>query len=163
MTEMLTAPHYTRQIDIQILDPRLGAGKAFPLPSYETPGAAGIDLRAMVERPITLQPNETRLIPTGLAIYIQDPALCGMILPRSGLGTKFGIVLGNLVGLVDSDYQGQLFVPLWNRSDKAFDISVGDRIAQLAFVPVVQAKFNVVEAFSASERGDGGFGSSGRK
>lgn len=146
-------------VALKILDKRLGS--EFPLPTYATEGSAGLDLRALLEENTTLQAGETLLIPTGMAIHLADPNYAAVILPRSGLGHKHGIVLGNLVGLIDSDYQGQLFVSMWNRSDEAFDISVGDRIAQLVVVPVVQVKFDIVEAFSASDRGDGGFGSTG--
>ncbi len=149
------------QIDLKILDPRVG--ETLPLPHYATPGAAGLDLRACLDGPLEIAPGETRLIPTGLAIHIQDPGYAALILPRSGLGHKHGIVLGNLVGLIDSDYQGQLFVSCWNRGDTPFTIEVGERIAQLLVVPVVQAEFRVVEAFGPSERGAGGFGSSGRQ
>lgn len=149
-----------KQIDIQILDKRLGS--QYPLPQYATQGSAGLDLRALMDEDIVLAPNETRLIPIGFSLYIADPTLCAMILPRSGLGSKSGIVLGNLVGLIDSDYQGELRVALWNRSEQPFQIAVGDRIAQLVFVPVVQASFNVVENFQQTERGSGGFGHSGR-
>ena len=149
-----------KKMNIEILDPRLGS--TFPLPTYATPGSAGMDLRALIEEDIILQPNETRLIPTGFSMYIGDPGLAAMILPRSGLGAKHGIVLGNLVGLIDSDYQGQLMVPLWNRSDEPFKICVGDRMAQLVIVPVIQAEFNIVTKFEKTERGDGGFGHSGK-
>lgn len=150
-----------RQIDIKVLDKRLG--DVFPLPTYATTGSAGIDLRAMFDKTTIIQPNETILTPTGLAMHIADPNLAAMVLPRSGLGAKSGIVLGNLVGLIDSDYQGQLFVPLWNRSQSAFTIEPGDRIAQLIIVPVIQAEFNIVDEFVESVRGDGGFGHSGKK
>lgn len=150
-----------KQIELKILDPRLG--KNFPLPAYATPGSAGLDLRACLDAALTLQPGETQLIPTGLAIHIADPKLCATILPRSGLGHKHGIVLGNLVGLIDSDYQGQLMVSMWNRSQTAFEIQPGDRIAQLVFLPVIQASFSIVAEFEGSERGEGGFGSSGRQ
>jgi dUTP pyrophosphatase len=150
-----------KQIELKILDPRVGT--EFPLPAYATPGSAGLDLRACLDTQITLQPGETKLIPTGLAIHIADPGLCATILPRSGLGHKHGIVLGNLVGLIDSDYQGQLMVSMWNRGQTAFDIQPGDRIAQMVFVPVVQASFAIVDEFAATERGEGGFGSSGRQ
>lgn len=150
-----------KQIDIKILDKRLG--DVFPLPTYATIGSAGIDLRAMFDKTTIIQPNETILTPTGLAMHIADPNLAAMVLPRSGLGAKSGIVLGNLVGLIDSDYQGQLFVPLWNRSQSAFTIEPGDRIAQLIIVPVIQAEFNIVDEFVESVRGDGGFGHSGKK
>ena len=146
------------KIDVKIIDPRLQGN----LPSYATPGSAGLDLRACLQEPLTLEPNAWQLVPTGLAIYLQDPAYAAMILPRSGLGHKHGIVLGNLVGLIDSDYQGQLMVSAWNRSDVAFTIAPLERIAQLVIVPVVQAEFNVVDAFVASERGEGGYGSTGK-
>ncbi len=149
-----------KNIDIKILDNRLGT--EFPLPAYATSGSAGLDLRAMVEEDIILQPQETRLIPAGFAIYISDPSLCATILPRSGLGSKHGIVLGNLVGLIDSDYQGPLMMPLWNRSNEPFKISVGDRVAQLVFLPIIQANFNIVDEFQATDRGTGGFGHSGK-
>lgn len=147
-------------IDLKILDSRIGT--EIELPAYATDGSAGLDLRACLPEPLVLEPGESELIPTGLAIHIADPGLAAMILPRSGLGHKHGIVLGNLVGLIDSDYQGQLFVSCWNRGRKAFRIEVGERIAQLILVPVVQAGFRIVEEFDASHRGDGGFGSSGR-
>lgn len=150
-----------KKIDIKILDQRVGT--EFPLPSYATAGSAGLDLRALIEEGIDLQPGETKLIPTGLSIYIADPNLAAVILPRSGLGHKNGIVLGNLVGLIDSDYQGPLMVSLWNRGNQAFRIEIGDRIAQLVFVPVVQAEFNIVSEFEQTERGQGGFGHSGKK
>ncbi|AZI13676.1 dUTP diphosphatase [Avibacterium paragallinarum] len=150
-----------KKIDVKILDPRIGAD--FPLPSYATEGSAGLDLRAMIDESIELQAGETKLIPTGLSIYIADPNLAAVILPRSGLGHKHGIVLGNLVGLIDSDYQGPLMVSMWNRSDQPFKVEVGDRIAQLVFVPVVQAEFNVVTDFAQTERGEGGFGHSGKQ
>lgn len=148
------------KIELKILDPRIG--KEIPLPAHATPGSAGMDLRACVDEPLTLNPDDTRLIPTGVAIHIADPGLAAMILPRSGLGHKHGIVLGNLVGLIDSDYQGQLFVSCWNRGGDAFVIQPGERIAQLVIVPVVQAEFEVVDSFAESHRGEGGFGSSGR-
>lgn len=150
-----------KKIDVKILDSRLG--KTFPLPTYATPGSAGLDLRALIDAPLEVNAGETVLIPTGLSIYIADPNLAAVILPRSGLGHKNGIVLGNLVGLIDSDYQGPLMVSLWNRGSETFRIEVGDRIAQLVFVPVVQAKFNLVEDFHATERGEGGFGHSGKQ
>lgn len=146
-------------IDFKILDPRIGTD--IPLPTYATTGSAGLDLRAAVDNTLTIAPGQTELIPTGLSIHIKDPSLAAMLLPRSGLGHKHGIVLGNLVGLIDSDYQGQLFVSCWNRGDKAYTIEVGERIAQMIIVPVVQASFNLVEHFDDSDRGDGGFGSSG--
>jgi len=147
-------------IQVKILDPRLGT--EYPMPDYATPGSAGIDLRACVEAAQELKPGETQLIPAGMAIHIGDPALAAVILPRSGLGHKHGIVLGNLVGLIDSDYQGQLFVSCWNRGSETFTINPGERIAQLVFVPVVQAQFEVVEEFQESHRGEGGFGSTGK-
>ncbi len=150
-----------KTIQLKILDPRIG--NEIPLPEHATPGSAGMDLRACTDAPITLKPGDTELIPTGIAIHIADPSLAATILPRSGLGHKHGIVLGNLVGLIDSDYQGQLFVSCWNRGDTAFTIEVGDRIAQLVFVPVVQVDFEQVEEFGESQRGAGGFGHSGRQ
>ncbi|MDV2857712.1 MULTISPECIES: dUTP diphosphatase [Oceanimonas] len=147
-------------IELKILDPRVGTD--FPLPAYATPGSAGMDLRACLDEPLTLAPGDTQLLPTGLAIHIQDPGLCATILPRSGLGHKHGIVLGNLVGLIDSDYQGQLMVSCWNRGKDSFTIAPGERIAQLVILPVVQAQFTLVNDFDQSERGEGGFGSSGR-
>ncbi|MGR6980228.1 dUTP diphosphatase [Testudinibacter sp. P27/CKL/0425] len=149
-----------KKIDLKILDQRLG--NEFPLPTYATPGSAGLDLRALLQQPLVLQPGETQLIPTGLSIHVADPNLAAVILPRSGLGHKNGIVLGNLVGLIDSDYQGPLMVSLWNRGSEPFTVEVGDRIAQLVFVPVVQAEFNLVTEFEQSERGEGGFGHSGK-
>ncbi|OOG38803.1 dUTP diphosphatase [Polaromonas sp. A23] len=146
------------KIDVKIIDERLRGN----LPTYATPGSAGLDLRACLDAPLTLQPNAWQLVPTGLAIYLQDPGYAAMILPRSGLGHKHGIVLGNLVGLIDSDYQGQLMVSAWNRSDVAFTIEPMERIAQLVIVPVVQAEFNVVDAFTATQRGEGGYGSTGK-
>ena len=146
-------------LQAKILDPRLGT--EFPLPQYATPGSAGLDLRAMLEQELTLEPGQTVLIPTGLSIYIGDPGLAALILPRSGLGHKHGIVLGNLVGLIDSDYQGELMVSCWNRGQSAFSMAVGERIAQLILVPVVQAHFELVEQFDESQRGAGGFGHSG--
>lgn len=147
-------------IEYKVLDPRVG--QSFPLPEYASEGSAGLDLRACLDDTLTLAPGSTTLIPTGLAIYIANPAYAGMILPRSGLGHKHGIVLGNLVGLIDSDYQGQLFVSCWNRGDTAFDIEVGTRIAQLVIVPVVQVAFSAVSDFSETDRGEGGFGSTGK-
>ena len=146
-------------LQAKILDPRLG--NQFPLPQYATPGSAGLDLRAMLAQDLLLEPGQTVLIPTGLSIYIADPGLAALILPRSGLGHKHGIVLGNLVGLIDSDYQGELLVSCWNRGSSAFNISVGERIAQLILVPVVQAHFELVSEFDQSQRGAGGFGHSG--
>lgn len=150
-----------KQIDLKILDSRIGA--EFPLPAYATTGSAGLDLRAMINEPLTVKAGETVLIPTGISIYIADPSLAAVILPRSGLGHKNGIVLGNLVGLIDSDYQGPLMVSLWNRSKEDFTVNVGDRIAQLVFVPIVQANFNIVQDFEQTERGEGGFGHSGKQ
>ena len=146
-------------LQAKILDPRLG--HEFPLPQYATPGSAGLDLRAMLKQELVLEPGQTVLIPTGLSIYIGDPGLAAMILPRSGLGHKHGIVLGNLVGLIDSDYQGELMVSCWNRGQSAFSMAIGERIAQLILVPVVQAHFELVEQFDESQRGAGGFGHSG--
>ena len=143
----------------KVLDARLG--HEWPLPSYATEGSAGLDLRAMLEAPLTLAPGQTELLPTGLAIHIADPGLAAMILPRSGMGHKHGIVLGNLVGLIDSDYQGQLMVSCWNRSNSAFTINPGERIAQLVLVPVLQAQLQIVEEFDDSQRGAGGFGHTG--
>ncbi len=148
-------------LQARILDPRLGS--EFPLPEYATPGSAGLDLRALLKQAHTLQPGETILIPTGLSIHVADPGLAALILPRSGLGHKHGIVLGNLVGLIDSDYQGELMVSCWNRGQTPFTIEVGERIAQLVLVPVVQARFELVEQFDDSARGTGGFGHSGRQ
>ncbi len=145
-------------IDIKIIDPRM----VDQLPAYATPGSAGLDLRACLNELLTLQPNAWQLVPTGIAIYLKDPGYAALILPRSGLGHKHGIVLGNLVGLIDSDYQGQLIVSAWNRSDTAFTIAPMERIAQLVVVPVMQARFNVVKEFPASERGEGGYGSTGK-
>ncbi len=147
-------------LQAKILDPRIG--NEFPLPAYATPGSAGLDLRAMLKQDTVLEPGQTLLIPTGLSIYVGDPGLAALILPRSGLGHKHGIVLGNLVGLIDSDYQGQLMVSAWNRSDTPFTIEPMERIAQLVIIPVVQAQFNVVSDFPASERGAGGYGSTGK-
>ncbi|WP_236213177.1 dUTP diphosphatase [Metapseudomonas otitidis] len=146
-------------LQAKILDPRLGS--EFPLPQYATPGSAGLDLRAMLKEDLTLEPGQTALIPTGLSIHIADPGLAALILPRSGLGHKHGIVLGNLVGLIDSDYQGELMVSCWNRGQSAFTLAVGERLAQLVLVPVVQAHFELVDEFGQSERGAGGFGHSG--
>jgi len=148
------------RLKARILDSRLGS--EFPLPAYATDGSAGIDLRACLDEPLTLEPGQTELLPTGLAIHIGDPSLAAMILPRSGLGHKHGIVLGNLVGLIDSDYQGQLMVSCWNRGNTTFTVKPGERIAQLVLVPVVQADFEIVDSFEESDRGEGGFGHSGR-
>jgi dUTP pyrophosphatase len=149
------------QIRLRILDPRLG--RDFPLPEYATPGSAGVDLRVCVDAPLQVLPGQTVLVPTGMAIHIADPQLAAVILPRSGLGHKHGIVLGNLVGLIDSDYQGQIMVSCWNRGSEPFEIEPGMRLAQMVFVPVVQASFEVVEEFDESSRGAGGFGHTGRK
>ncbi|MDT3320224.1 dUTP diphosphatase [Shewanella oncorhynchi] len=148
-------------IELKILDSRIGS--EFPLPAYATPGSAGMDLRAMIDTTLTIAPGETVLIPTGIAVHVADPGLAAVILPRSGLGHKHGIVLGNLVGLIDSDYQGPLMVSCWNRSDSPFTLEIGDRLAQLVFVPVVQAQFKLVDEFDSSDRGEGGFGHSGTK
>jgi dUTP pyrophosphatase len=148
-------------IQLKILDDRLG--KEIPLPEYATSGSAGLDLRACLDQPLTLQPGETHLIPTGLAIHIDDGSLAAVLLPRSGLGHKHGIVLGNLVGLIDSDYQGQVFVSCWNRGRESFEVGVGDRIAQMVFVPVVQVQFERVAAFTESQRAQGGFGHTGHQ
>lgn len=149
-----------KNIELKILDSRIG--NEFPLPDYATPGSAGMDLRACIDNSMSLEPGETKLIPTGIAVHIADPSLAATILPRSGLGHKHGIVLGNLVGLIDSDYQGQIFISCWNRSETAFEINPGDRMAQLVFLPVVMAKFDIVDEFDTSDRGEGGFGHSGR-
>ncbi|ABM23187.1 MULTISPECIES: dUTP diphosphatase [Shewanella] len=148
-------------IELKILDSRIGS--EFPLPAYATLGSAGMDLRAMIDTTMTIAPGETQLIPTGIAIHVADPGLAAVILPRSGLGHKHGIVLGNLVGLIDSDYQGPLMVSCWNRSNSPFTLDIGDRLAQLVFVPVVQAQFKLVDEFDSSDRGEGGFGHSGTK
>lgn len=149
-----------KTVDVKILDDRMGT--TFPLPLYATEGSAGLDLRACLEEPLTLAPGASSLIRTGLAIHIADPAFAGLVLPRSGLGHKHGIVLGNLVGLIDSDYQGELMVSCWNRGRDSFTIQPGERIAQYVLVPVVQAEFRLVDDFTKSNRGAGGFGSSGR-
>lgn len=146
------------KLEIKILDARMRA----QLPAYATPGSAGLDLRACLEAPLTIAPGQTVLVPTGIAIHLADPGYAAMILPRSGLGHKHGIVLGNLVGLLDSDYQGQVMLSTWNRGQDAFDLQPFDRLAQLVIVPVVQAQFAIVDDFTASERGAGGFGSTGR-
>ena len=146
-------------LQAKVMDPRLG--QQWPLPQYATEGSAGLDLRAMLQEPLVLEPGQTQLLPTGLAIHIADPGLAAMILPRSGMGHKHGIVLGNLVGLIDSDYQGQLMVSCWNRSQSAFTIEPGERIAQLILVPVLQAKLDIVDSFDNSQRGAGGFGHTG--
>lgn len=147
------------QVDLKILDERLRDA----LPAYATPGSAGLDLRACLDAPLTLQPGDAQLIATGLAMHLADPGYAAMILPRSGLGAKHGIVLGNLVGLIDSDYQGQLFVSVWNRGNTAFTLAPMERIAQMIIVPVIQVGFNIVEEFIDTERGSGGFGSTGRQ
>ncbi len=149
-----------KKLQVKILDARLG--QQYPLPAYATQGSAGLDLRAMVTETSLIKPDETLLLPTGLAIYIEDPQYAALILPRSGLGHKHGIVLGNLVGLIDSDYQGQLFVSCWNRGQTSFTIEPGERIAQMLIVPVVQAQMNIVTEFSPTTRGEGGFGHSGQ-
>ncbi len=148
------------RIEVKWLDARLG--DSIPRPDYATAGSAGLDLRACLDAPLILHPGQTELVPTGMAMHISDPGLAAIILPRSGLGHKHGIVLGNLVGLIDSDYQGQLFVSVWNRSDTPFTIEIGERIAQLVVVPVVQVAFEAVDEFSPSHRGTGGFGHTGR-
>lgn len=150
-----------KKLQVRILDTRIG--HEFPLPSYATTGSAGMDLRACLDEPLDLQPGQTVLIPTGLSVYVEDPNLCAMLLPRSGLGHKHGVVLGNLVGLIDSDYQGPLMVSCWNRGDKSFTIEPGERIAQMVLVPVVQAEFEIVEEFEETDRGEGGFGHSGTR
>lgn len=148
-------------VQVKILDSRIGNDIA--MPEYATNGSAGLDLRACTDNEIIIQPGETVLIPTGLSVYLADPKLAAMLLPRSGLGHKHGIVLGNLVGLIDADYQGPLMVSLWNRGDAEFNINIGDRIAQMIVVPVIQCEFNIVEEFAETERGEGGFGHSGVK
>lgn len=150
-----------KTLQVKILDDRIGT--SIPMPEYATTGSAGLDLRACLKETHTLNPGETLLIPTGLAIHLADPGYAAMILPRSGLGHKHGIVLGNLVGLIDSDYQGELMVSCWNRGNTPFDINIGERIAQLVIVPVVQTEFEIVDQFSDSDRGAGGFGSTGRQ
>ena len=147
-------------IRLKVLDPRIG--RELPFPRYETEGAAGLDLRACVDAPAEVAPGGTELVPSGIAIHIADPGLAAVVLPRSGLGHKHGIVLGNLVGLIDSDYQGQIFISVWNRGSEPFTIEPGERIAQLVFLPVVRPRFEVVEAFDETGRGEGGFGHSGR-
>jgi dUTP pyrophosphatase len=149
-----------KQIEVKVLNEKVG--KDIPLPSYATEGSAGVDLRACLDDKLALEPGQTKLIPTGIAIHISDPGLAATILPRSGLGHKHGIVLGNLVGLIDSDYQGELFISCWNRGQTTFEIEPGDRIAQLVVLPVVQVEFSLVDEFEQSERGDGGFGHSGK-
>ena len=149
-----------RDIQLKVLDPRIG--REFPLPRYETEGAAGLDLRACVDAPVEIAAGETRLIPSGIAIHIADPGLAAVVLPRSGLGHRHGIVLGNLVGLIDPDYQGPVLLSVWNRGDEPFTIAPGDRIAQLVFLSIARARFEVVDGFAGTERGEGGFGHSGR-
>jgi dUTP pyrophosphatase len=149
-----------RSIELKILDQRVG--DSIPLPYYATDGSAGLDMRACIDEPITVAPGETVLVPTGLAIHVADPALAAVLLPRSGLGHKHGLVLGNLTGLIDSDYQGQIFISCWNRSSTSYEVQPAERIAQMVFVPVEQVEFKVVEEFAASERGAGGFGHSGK-
>ena len=148
-----------RRIQLKVIDPRIG--KRYPLPQYATLGSAGIDLRACVDQPLELKPGQVELIPSGIAVYIEDPSLAAMVLPRSGLGHKHGIVLGNLVGLIDSDYQGEIYISCWNRSADCFRVVPGERIAQLVFVPTVQVDFEKVESFKQSQRRDKGFGHSG--
>ena len=149
-----------QKIQLQILDKRIGSD--IPLPAYATDGSAGMDMRACLDEPLVIHPGETHLIPTGIAIHINDPNLAAVLLPRSGLGHKHGIVLGNLTGLIDSDYQGQVFVSCWNRGKDTFTVNPGERIAQMVFVPVVHAEFEIVESFASSDRGEGGFGHTGK-
>jgi len=149
-----------RSIELKILDPRVG--DSIPLPHFATEGSAGMDMRACIDEALTVTPGETVLVPTGLAIHVADPALAAVLLPRSGLGHKHGLVLGNLTGLIDSDYQGQVFISCWNRGSASYEIQPGERIAQMVFVPVEQVEFSVVEEFAASDRGAGGFGHSGK-
>lgn len=161
VTQLTPVQNEATPIQMKILDARIG--KEFPLPRYETSDAAGLDLRACVDAALTIEPGQTHLIPTGISIYIANPNMTAIILPRSGLGHKHGLVLGNLVGLIDADYQGPLMVSCWNRGDKAYTIEPGERIAQLVFLPIVRTHFNVVDEFTATERGAGGFGHSGKK
>jgi len=156
----MTGSTETKPVKIRVMDPRLGG--EFPMPDYATPGSAGMDLRAMVDAPLALAPGMTELLPTGFAMHIADPGLAAVILPRSGLGHKHGIVLGNLVGLIDSDYQGQVFVSCWNRSSTTYLVEPGARLAQLVFLPIVQVSWEQVDEFDASDRGAGGFGHTGR-
>ena len=149
-----------RSIELKILDPRIG--DSIPLPHYATDGSAGMDMRACIDDALTVAPGETVLVPTGLAIHVADPGLAAVLLPRSGLGHKHGLVLGNLTGLIDSDYQGQVFISCWNRASKSYEVQPGERIAQMVFVPVLQVELKVVEEFDSSERGAGGFGHSGK-
>jgi dUTP pyrophosphatase len=158
--EGVQAPGVRKRLQVRILDARIG--RDYPLPQYATAGSAGVDLRACIDAPLQLNPGDTQLIPSGIAIHLEDPGHAAIVLPRSGLGHKHGIVLGNLVGLIDSDYQGQIFVSCWNRGAISFTIQPGERIAQLVVVPVLQVEFDVVNEFTASERGADGFGSSGR-
>jgi len=149
-----------RSIELKVLDPRVG--DSIPLPHYATDGSAGLDMRACIDEPLTVEPGETVLIPTGLAIHVADAALAAVLLPRSGLGHKHGLVLGNLTGLIDSDYQGQVYISCWNRSANSYEVQPAERIAQMVFVPVEQVQFKVVEEFGDSDRGEGGFGHSGK-
>lgn len=149
-----------RSVELKILDPRIG--DSIPLPHYATGGSAGMDMRACIDEPLTVAPGETVLVPTGLAIHVADPSLAAVLLPRSGLGHKHGLVLGNLTGLIDSDYQGQVFISCWNRSMTSYEVQPGERIAQMVFVPVLQVELKVVDEFDASDRGAGGFGHSGK-
>ena len=148
-----------RSIELKILDPRIG--DSIPIPHYATEGSAGLDMRACIDEALTISPGDTVLVPTGLAIHVADPALAAVLLPRSGLGHKHGLVLGNLTGLIDSDYQGQVFISCWNRGSKSYEVEPGERIAQMVFVPVEQVEFKVVDEFDSSDRGAGGFGHSG--
>ncbi|HIJ21965.1 MAG: dUTP diphosphatase [Gammaproteobacteria bacterium] len=150
-----------KKVELKIVDERIGS--EYPLPHYATDGSAGMDLRACIDQPLLLEPGKTELIPTGIALHMEEREMAATLLPRSGLGHKHGVVLGNLVGLIDSDYQGQIFVSCWNRGDTTFTVEPGERIAQMVFVPVIQVEFEVVEEFDASERGAGGFGHTGRE
>ncbi len=160
MIDFLMEPHMQKSIQLKILDPRIG--KEFPLPEYATHASAGLDLRACLDAPLELLPQSTNLIPTGIAVYMEDPNITAVILPRSGLGHKHGIILGNSVGLIDADYQGQLLISCWNRSQDHFTVQPGDRIAQLVFVPIIRTQFDIVNEFHPTQRGDGGFGHSGK-